>query len=85
VYGASAPRDGTGTVFARELHAGEFHAIWQGGDDDPQAHVDIDGTRDEVVAWVSRCRPAKFLAFDPSRDDYVPFSVTDGQPGELPF
>jgi hypothetical protein len=85
MYGASAPRDGTGTVFVRELQVDEFTAIWQGDDDQPRAHIDIDGTRSEVLAWVSRCRAAKFLARDPERGDYVPFTVTDGTIGELPF
>ncbi len=80
MQGGSAPQDGTGTVFVRQLHDGEFTAIWQGDDEDPHAYVDIQGPRGEVLAWVRRCRPATFLALDRSRDEYVPFTV-----GQLPF
>ena len=85
MHGEAAPRAGTGTVFVRELGDGEFTAIWQGGDDHPQAYVDVEGSRREVLAWVSRCRPATFLAFDRSRDEYVPFTVANGTVDGVPF
>ena len=85
MYGAPAPREGTGTVFVRELGDGEFTAIWQAGDEDPHAHVDTTGSRRAVLDWVARCPAATFLGFDRSRDDYVPFTVVHGAIERLPF
>lgn len=72
------PPDGTGTVFFRELAPGEYTAIWQGDGEHHHLYADVDGSRHEVLEWVAQCRAAKYLAFDPRRDDYVAFDgITD--------
>ncbi len=79
------PPDGTGTVFVRQLAPGIFTAIWQGGGQHAGSYIDIEGSRQEVLDWIARCRAATFLAFDPQRDDYIAFGVCAGRIVNFPI
>lgn len=68
----SLPSPGTGAVFVGRLRDGTWNAIWQGEGAEADRHVDIDGTREEVISWAWAQPAAVRHRFDDDRNEYMP-------------
>jgi hypothetical protein len=66
------PEPGTGTVYLRPVHDGEWEASWQGppGTDGYAQHT---GSRQEAIDWAKSRPAAAWLTWDDTAGDYVPY------------